>query len=159
MAKKGMLLASETLKMVLALICLGFLVFLVYSLYFNDTNSKKFVQAEATMERIKDIVEASKEANFTKEEVNNVLPFSWKVFIFTQSENKPNQCSSDNCLCICRETVDISDRQINVCSDSGVCKIISNLKESPDIKIEKLSQGSTTLLISKSGNWLEVTSL
>ena len=66
--KKGFLLAEETLKMVLAVICIGFLIAFLFALYFNNVNNAKFLQAESVLKSnsegsIKTAIETLKESN------------------------------------------------------------------------------------------------
>ena len=52
MDKKGFLLGEETLKIIVAVVCLGFLVYFLSALYFSNANSKEKIQAEETIYRI-----------------------------------------------------------------------------------------------------------
>ena len=47
--KKGFLLAEETLKIIIAVIAIGFLVYFLVSLYFSAKASKETEQAEETL--------------------------------------------------------------------------------------------------------------
>jgi hypothetical protein len=157
--KKGMLLASETLKIILAVICIGFLVYLLSAIYFNSGDTKKLEQAGTTMDRINSILERFDEANFSGEAITEISPVGWKIFAFVEDEAKPNSCSEENCLCICENVVaDYFDRQVKKCDDLGVCAIVPNLMEFEDIKIGKASD-PTSLFIGKKGIWVEVTEI
>ena len=48
--RKGFLLAEETLKIILAVISIGFLVYFLSALYFANQNSEELEQAEASLE-------------------------------------------------------------------------------------------------------------
>ena len=48
--KKGFLLAEETLKIILALICIVFLVYFLVYLYFSNVDSKKLEQAKSSLD-------------------------------------------------------------------------------------------------------------
>jgi len=144
------------LKIILAVISIGFLVYLLSAIYFNSGDTKKLEQAEATMDRIDSILDRFDEANFTGEAVTEISPAGWKVFAFVEDETKPNSCSGENCLCICENVVaDYLDRQIKRCDDLGVCTIVPNLMEFEEIKIGKASD-PTSLFIGKNGVWVEV---
>lgn len=130
MNKRGMLLAEETLKMIIAVIAIGFLIFFLTSLYFTNINEKKQKQAEATLERVSEIIESAENG-----EVRAINPGGWYLFSFTELE-KPNSCAGKSCLCICDNVVDIFDRQIKECSDDGRCLIIENLETFEEIEIE-----------------------
>lgn len=159
MSKKGMLLATETLKIIVAVISIGFLIYLLAAIYFNSGDTKDLEQAEGTMGRIKLILDRFDEVDFEGEAVTEVTPYGWMIFAFVEAEIKPNSCSGENCLCICEEVlIETGSRQIKKCDDLGVCEIISNLMEMEDIKIGKADK-STSLFIGKNGLWVEVSEI
>ena len=127
--KKGMLLAEETLKIVIAVIAIGFLAYFLVSLYFSNLDEKNQKQAEATLERVSEIISNN------SGEVRAINPAGWYLFSFTELE-KPNSCAGKNCLCICDNVIDILDRQITECSDVGRCLIIESLEPFEEIEIE-----------------------
>lgn len=135
MNKKAFLLAEETLKIIVALIAISFLVYLLTSLYFTSVNNQKKREAEAELERILEIIN---NPLLEIEEVPNPLPFGWSLFSFVGDEKKPNSCLGKNCLCICYNIkVNLFDRQIKKCDKDGVCGIVENLEEFGEIKIKK----------------------
>ena len=128
--KNGMLLAEETLKTVIAVIVIIFLVYFLVNLYSANLDEKKQKQAEATLDRISEIVESSRDG-----EVRAINPKRWYLFSFTE-DIKPNSCTGKSCLCICDNVVDVFDRQIKECSDSGRCLIVQDLQAFEEIEIE-----------------------
>lgn len=159
MNKKGsMILPSETLKMVLGVISVLFLAFFLATIYFSVSGKQKEVQGAATLERIGEIFSNAKtNSSFVSEEITNINPSGWKIFIFTGPESKPQQCANGNCLCLC-DIVDIkiADRQLKECSKDGLCLLEPQLKETIDIEIKKLKEGSTSIRIEKKNGGLEV---
>lgn len=154
-----MLLASETLKMVLAIISLGFLIYLLSAIYFANVNDKKLIEANAVIDRISNITEHSFLPEFTSEKVTDLTPTGWYIFSFTE-EIKPNSCADFNCLCICDEVISefggfFGERQMAECDDDGICLIIQNLMEFEEIEIREASD-PTTIEITKQGSLLEV---
>lgn len=145
--KKGMLLASEVLKMVLSVLAIGLLVYLLTSLYYNNIEGKKRDEAVQLVDRMKDVVSRIESSNnVTNESVDQILPSGWTIFSFTEAELKPNSCSGENCFCICDEVwVDIFDRQVKECGNDGVCVVKENLMEFENIEIE--DAGETSVLI------------
>ncbi len=140
MNKRGFLLAEETLKIILAVIAILFLVYFLFSLYFSNSHSEKLTQAETILksspESIKTVIERIKT---TKVPESKIVPNpdGWYVFGFI-SDIKPNSCAGKNCLCICEKvsqvsvyslTQSIKERQINKCLE-GVCLIVEDLKTS-----------------------------
>ncbi len=149
MKSRGMLLATETVKMVLALISLVLLIYLLYSIYYSNLYEKEFVEAQATMDKIKELVEAS-----VTGEISAIGPKKWIIFSYLGDELKPNQCYGENCICICDEVIDdlvvIKNRQVGECSSDGVCEVVPNLKYFGDIKIEE--GGKTDIELIKEGD-------
>lgn len=114
MNKKGFLLAEETLKIVIALICIGLLAFLVVSLYLSFTKSRELDQAKSTLPFIMNAVKQSD----TSVDVYN--PDSWWISSWPQFQDQvPNSCSSiglQSCICICKED------SLEGCNSDGVCQ-------------------------------------
>ena len=146
MNKKAMLLAEETLKMIIALIGISFLVYLLFSIYFSSVGGQKKQYADATLSRIMEIVE---NAESEIEDIKDPTPFGWFLFGFVGDEKKPNPCSNKNCLCICYNIkINVFDRQIKECGNKGSCGIIENLRDFDDLKFVK---GGQEIEISKQG--------
>jgi len=97
--KKGFLLAEETLKIIIAMICIAFLVFLLVSLYNSNKDGKEKEFARSSLDLIiKNINDKS-----TSVEIFNPD----KAFILSwPSEGKiPKVCENigwESCLCICK---------------------------------------------------------
>ena len=138
MDKKAFLLAEETLKIVIALISISFLIYFLSSLYFTNQNSKDLELAEATLENLIESV------NSGIEEVEIYNPKSWILISFPIGDGiMPKSCSNlgfQSCLCICNENPwTIKDSGLaEDCNNVGVC-MDSNLKvdnENNKIKLE-----------------------
>jgi len=111
MNKRGFLLAEETLKLVIAVIAIGFLVYFLVSLYFSSQSSKELGQAESSINFLMNEIEAGKTA------VDIYNPKNWWIL------------SSNGELCICK------DNQYASCNEKGVCEI-SEFAIEAGIKIE-----------------------
>ena len=90
--RRGMLLASETLKIILSVISLGLLAFLLFSLYYSGVQNKNEKAAEATLEQASQILSS------LPGEIYQITPAGWYFFGFVGEEKKPNQCIGGNCL-------------------------------------------------------------
>lgn len=160
--KRGFLLAEETLKIVIALISLSFLIFFLISLYFSNVNDVKSKQAEQILiesdESIKQSIQNLDDSESKELILDN--PNGWYLFGFTNL--KPNVCAGDNCLCICDRVYDDKirdlwksweERQIEKCSNSkvGICTPVKNLKNDLSIEI-KDPRDLTRILIKKENN-------
>ena len=150
--KKGMLLAEETLKTVLAVIAIGILISFLVSLYFGNLKEAKQKAADATLERISEIIESSNEFG----EVNAITPEGWFLFSFAGQVN-PNSCAGNSCTCICKQKIDIifnlpltfEQRQAEECSDDGKCLIVKNLGAFEKIEIKDVEDSPTSIKVSK----------
>lgn len=159
--KKGFLLAEETLKIVIAVICLGFLAYLLGSLYFSNIEAQK-------MEQARQILTASKEslssviANLNDGESENFLlenPVGWYLFSFTENEEKPNSCAGNDCICICDNVYfgEYIDRQVNECSEGGACIPVEGINNFENIEIKNPQEGLTEILIQKEEGKIKIT--
>ncbi|MCH8945901.1 MAG: hypothetical protein IIA85_03190 [Nanoarchaeota archaeon] len=136
MNKKAFLLAEETLKIVIALISISFLIYFLSSLYFTNQNSKDLELAEATLENL---IES---ANSGIEEVEIYNPKGWILISFPIGDSiMPNSCSNlgfQSCLCICNEDPwTIRDSGLaEDCDDIGICMDSSLKVDNEDNKIK-----------------------
>ncbi len=152
--KKGMLLVSETLKIVIGVICVSLLVFLLVSLYLNSSSEKSKKEAKILLGDISEAY-ASFDLNTTKKIFSNISPAGWKIFIFTDEELKPNSCSGLDCICICDDVLlEVGKNQLSKCDKKGVCEIFQPLVEVPDIEIDKT--GATSIMVYKQQEWYGV---
>ena len=134
--KKGFLLAEETLKVILAVIAIGFLVYLLAAIYFNSTYNQEFEKARASIDRILSVIE---NPDIVSEDVSDITPPGWNLISYTK-EDKPNSCSGESCACICSDTkIDLFDRQLKECDAGGICENVENLEDFGEIKIKKPS--------------------
>jgi hypothetical protein len=154
MNKNGMLLVEETLKMIIAVIAIIFLVYILVSIYFTNVKGNNLVQANADINNLRTVINGNGNLSI----LNN--PVGWYLFYFPK-DNSPNACASQNCLCVCDEITlnfDIplygskDDRQFKECNDNGACLGVSELQKFNPIEIKKL----TKILIKKTEGNVEV---
>jgi hypothetical protein len=154
--KHGFLLGEETVKIIIAVICIGFLVFLLTSLYFSLSGKQDSKYAEASLGLIANEVkriDAGGEINPAGIQIPN--PSGWNIFSFVGEDKKPNLCSNGNCVCICKNIlINVFDRQIKSCDSDGFCSQVSNLNRFSKIKIEN---DGTWISIQKVNNLIEIT--
>lgn len=162
MAKKGFLLAETTIKIIIAVICIGFLVYLLFSLYYANVQEKKSEEATIVLvdspESVAVALDRVRETGVS-EEKHIAKPNGWNVFSYLGNEKKPNACVGDNCVCMCDEvSFDnlfgiVENRQLSECDEDGICLVVS------DLSGEKLSVeiGSNTwIVITYANGFLEV---
>lgn len=147
MNKKGMLLASETLKIVVAAICIGFLIYLLSALYFANSDKKSIEEASGQLEKIKVIINNFDSGNLSGD-VYALAPNDWGIYSFNQGEIKPNACANVNCICFCEDVYDdFFNGQFKKCNKQSVCLANERFLEFEDI--EFVDGGKTSIKISK----------
>ncbi len=163
MNKKGILLAEETLKIIVAVICVGFLIYILINVYYSNEDVKKVNEAKQVLYESEESVRADilrleigngsfENGLAEKFIINN--PDGWYLFNFTK-DKKPNLCAGKNCICICDKVMwDIKgDRQISKCEDKGACLIKENVKIPEPIEITQ----NTPIFLRKKGERITIT--
>jgi hypothetical protein len=142
MNKKGFLLAEETLKIIIAVVCISLLIYLLVSIYNNKVGGEDKLLAKGVLDRTQEIISSLQNGQSEKQDLVNpeprTLSGAWYFLTFTGNSIKPNTCLNENCVCICPNALDYNDRfnrQQKKCAEKGVCLIAGNLMNS-NIKIE-----------------------
>ena len=102
MNKRGFLLGEETVKIIIAVIAIIFLVALIVGLYTTLSKNKDLEYAKATMDNL------AQQINAKAEQVYIYNPKNWFLSSFPQKDSKgnelmPKSCSSvgwKNCVCV-----------------------------------------------------------
>ena len=119
MNKKGFLLAEETLKIVIALISISFLIYFLVSLYMANQDSKNLELAKSSLDHLVE------EINSGSTEVEIYNPQGWVVLSWPNEGKSPKSCENlnwDNCLCICNDLgFQTSNSYLDRCDDQGIC--------------------------------------
>jgi len=149
------LLSGETLKILLAVIGLGLLIFLVVSIWYSLSGDSKYNQAEASLNN----VIYSEIQRINSGVVENPLgiivpnPSGWDIIGFTENI-KPNSCVGENCICICDVFFfDTEKSQAKKCDDKGICQVVENLVSFNRIKI---ASAGTSLAIKLTARGIEI---
>jgi hypothetical protein len=131
--RRGFLLAEETLKIIVAVICMVFLVYILIAVYNSKTSANKIEDAKDILSRIETIVSFLEEGAIESQDVLN--PKGWHLYSFV-GEEKPNSCLGNNCLCICDNVIiNAISSQAKKCDSKGACISIVNLG-APEIDLE-----------------------
>ena len=145
MNRKGFLLASETLKIIIAVICIGFLVYFLVHLYMTNVGARELGEAEASLKEgngaLLVIIEGLGSGD-VREDYLIPNPAGWWLIGFVGDEVKPNLCAGGNCLCLCKKKLDRDlpwnkNRQAATCDKTGVCGVVENLGNLEKIQIGK----------------------
>ena len=143
-------MAEETLKVVIAVICILFLIGLIVAVYLSITGAKKTEQAEENLNRIGDIISSLENGENETQSITN--PEGWNLLSFLGIE-RPNSCLNSNCLCICKGT------EAAKCDKrgKGSCLVVANLTNS-NLNIEvKGAKDLTFINIKKQDNKILIT--
>lgn len=123
---KGFLLVSETLKIIIAVICIGFLIYFLVHLYFANQEPKNLEFAKDSLNHLVEGINA-KSSEIEIYNPQRWIIVSWPHDITTggflglgtkREEGMPKSCSNlgwNNCICICPK-----DKPDN-CDENGVC--------------------------------------
>ena len=99
MNKRGFLLAEEVIKIIIAVIALGLLSYLLFSLYNLNKTSNELELAESSLEHLVQELEGE------RDEIEIFNPKGWWI---VTSEN-----FGENSLCICKK--------VGKCDEAGAC--------------------------------------
>jgi len=121
---KGFLLVSETLKIIIAVICIGFLIYFLVHLYFTNQEPKNLEFAKDSLTHLVEGINAK------SPEIEIYNPKGWVIvswpsefitgkFLWKKTnEGIPKSCSNlgwNNCICIC--PINNPDK----CDEKGTC--------------------------------------
>lgn len=119
--KNGFMLAEETLKIILAVIVIGFLIYFLVSLYLSNKTSEELEFAKASLDYVVEQLN-SKNPGIMILNPNGWMITSWK------KGNMPLQCSNlgwENCVCICDRAFDyfglLKNTPLEDCNEQSVC--------------------------------------
>ena len=112
MNRRGFLLAEETLKIIIAVIAIGFLAYFLVSLYFSAQASKELEQAEESLNFI------LSEAAAGRANVDIYNPKNWWIL------------SREGETCLCEKN------SLDSCNEKGICLDNNGFLLDPAIKIE-----------------------
>jgi hypothetical protein len=125
--KRGFLLAEETLKIVLAVVCIIGLGYLLVSLYFSYSNSQDLKVAKGALDRL--IISLNdKEASYDIIGPNSAR--KWYVISWPYEGLMPESCVNlgvQNCICICKNGANdvltswTNSGFLSDCNDLGYC--------------------------------------
>jgi hypothetical protein len=129
--RRGFLLGEETIKIILAVICIaGLIIFIIY-IYNGYAGNQDSRNAEATLNHLLSDIKGG----VTQEQIYN--PQNWVLISFpsqsTDQKNFPPVCTSNKwktCLCICSD--------VNSCSNKGSCVQSDFSVQGGFIQFEKL---------------------
>jgi Ca2+/Na+ antiporter len=126
MDKRGFLLGEETVKLILAVIAILFLVLFVVYLYNNFSQNKELEQAKSSLTHLTSEISAG------STEVQIYNPKDWVLSSWLSSTapiipgaaNMPKQClinKWDACLCLCAAPSGSVKTFLVACDTKGIC--------------------------------------
>jgi uncharacterized membrane protein YsdA (DUF1294 family) len=154
---EGSLLPEETLKILVAILCIVILAGLVILIYFALTGNEDKQKAQGNIDRIANETNRINAGSANVPSFPVLNPSGWTIFSFVGIDKKPNSCAGASCLCICETLTigiyNVDERQAQRCDDKGSCTVIINLKKNNNIKIEK---GGIFISIKKIDGLIEI---
>jgi hypothetical protein len=172
MDKRGLTLTA-LVKIILAVIIIGFLIYMIYAMFFSEDNSVR--QAKSSMEIISRQIEfvdsgEKEEVEFMIESPNDwwILAWPFKDFKNEDGLTVPLKCKK-NCVCICpvpgKGILEgwgaTKENSLKACSQAGICKetenpvktiILENLDNEKNSPI--YIKGLTPIKTHKAGDYL-----
>lgn len=147
--KKAFLLAETTLKIVIALIAIGILIYFLVSLYYANVADKELEQAKATLNRLVEEINVGA----TEFEIYNLVTklvgtgrvnIHWNdVWFLAFFETQfPKSCPDSPCICICQDPSIFPNEPIKACDKKGVCLHYNQKVILENDKLEFLSEDS-----------------
>jgi hypothetical protein len=140
MNSRGNMLTSEVLKIVVAVICIAFLVYFLSALYYSKVNTQKTIEARSSLDQVRLGIINMEQNSLTEFKIFDTSPIGWWVFGFVSPELKPNSCSGENCLCICKKSAGLLgnnlEKQLTSCDEKGACELIENLQDFVEFKLD-----------------------
>jgi uncharacterized protein YneF (UPF0154 family) len=120
--KRGFFLAEETLKIVLAVIVIIFLIYFLASLYFSGKDSEDLKLAEESMNYL------NEQMGLKSTEVQIYNPKGWIITAWETGGEMPLQCSNlgwKNCVCFCERHFDylgfFKNTPLEDCNEDNYC--------------------------------------
>lgn len=166
---KGNLLPEETLKVIIAVIGIALLIYLLFALYNSNVKNRKLAEAEHLLETISKYVDSVKGNSLERIIPDIGKPYGWTIFSFVGNDVKPNQCSGQNCLCICDRSSLVSRTSQSIgfsknvqekkCSKEGTCLVIGNLNLFDEILIEEVGGAFTSISVKEVNGKIEVSKI
>lgn len=140
----GELLPEETLRIIIAVICIAGLIILIAMIYFAVIGNQNIKYAQAIVNGEHGFANEIKTINFGggRDNPNFLIPnpSGWYIFSFVGQDIKPNSCAGANCLCVCEKLsipwINADSRQAQRCDDKGACTPVANLKKFNAIEIK-----------------------
>jgi len=118
--KRGFLLAEYIVKIIIALIVLGFLIFLLTALYFSQVKSNKLKQANTILLNSTGSLRQTI-SGLAQDEIGTFVlntPIGWYFLTFFDIKETPDKCGGQDCVCIC------NGDSAEYCQKEGACFIV-----------------------------------
>lgn len=117
--KRGFLLAETTLKIVIAVIAIGFLIYFLVSLYFASQDNDELEKARLSLDKLLEEID--------QERLNVELfnPQDWVLLSWPYGEDYPTKCvvlGWESCLCLCEDPwINTAGNFLDNCEETQIC--------------------------------------
>lgn len=115
--RRGFLLGETVLKIVIAVICIGFLIYFLIALYFNNADAKDLEFAKESLDYMIGEIDAG------RNQVEIFNPKGWNL-ISWRGKDIPLSCENvgwETCLCICDGDWKFWTDKLEECDNFGTC--------------------------------------
>ncbi|NMB81126.1 MAG: hypothetical protein GYA14_04855 [Ignavibacteria bacterium] len=130
MQNKKAILIPETIKIVIAVICIFLLIYLAVSLYGIFISKSEIEKARATLDSIIGKIN-SLDNDGDKLDYLITGPEAWNIYYFENvAKDSLITCGGENCLCSCPEFAhqeDIPTNSIDCINQGGICESVKNI--------------------------------
>jgi len=151
--KKGFLLAEETLKIIISVIAITFLIYFLVSLYNVNKDSNDLELAQASLDHLLE------EINVKSPEVEIYNPKGWSLVSWLGEGGDLRACSNfgwEECICICQSPGWVRNRNILENCNSGYCLESEGIIIENTIEIEDVP-AKLNIVYSKEGEEVSIT--
>jgi len=114
---------SETLKIIIAVLCIALLIYLAYSVYGLFTKKTAFEQAKSSLRLLELNVKDIEEGKKNESEILLESPNGWAISAWPYKDERNILCKKKYCVCICPQKGIFSDLEDYMleCYKNGIC--------------------------------------
>lgn len=123
-SKRGFLLAEETLKIIISVIAITFLIYFLVSLYNTNKDSQDLELAQASLDHL------IEEVNAKSPIVDIYNPDGWSILSWLEGGDDLRACSNlgwKKCVCLCESPGIWGNKDILENCNSGYCLETENI--------------------------------
>ena len=170
MKNKKAILLPESIRIIIAVLCIILLIYLAVSLYGLFKNKTEREQARETLKQIIDEITTAKDTGKERQYLV-IAPKGWYLVSYVKEKSTPTICKGESCLCMCPEKSNILDvygkiegdidqtdyfykEGFQKCQDERICQNVEDKIEFGDLASQILEKTIGTATIRKRVNFI-----